>query len=334
MKAAVTTEPGTVEVLEVPVPYAEGDAIVALERMGLCGTDVKVLQGTVPVQRPRILGHELIGRVVESGPQELVPVGTRVMINPSLACGHCRECRRNHPNLCPNGALLGRDMDGGFAEVIAIDERQLHVVPDHLSSEAAASLQVLGTCVHAQHSFDVFPGQTAVVVGLGVSGFLTLQLLRARGIERVIGVTRAPWKQELARELGAVAVATPDDAERVVAEITDGHGADIVVEAVGTTGTLAQSIALAGIGATICMFGTITATAAESLPFYQLYYKELTLQNPRAATPGDYDAAIALATSGAVQLRPLWTHSFALDEVAKAFDALNDPTALKVTLEV
>ena len=334
MKAAVTTEPGTVEVLEVPVPFTDGDAIVALERMGLCGTDVKVLQGTVPVQRPRILGHELVGRVVEAGPKGLVPSGSRVMINPSLACGHCRECRRELPNLCPNGALLGRDVDGGFAELLAIDERQLHVIPEELSSEAAASLQVLGTCVHAQHTFEIFPNQVAVVVGLGVSGFLTLQLLRARGVERVVGVTRAPWKQELAKELGAVAVATPAEAEAVVREVTDGHGADVVVEAVGTTGTLAQSIALAGIGGTVCLFGTITATEADALPFYQLYYKELTLRNPRAATPGDYDEAIALAASGAVQLRPLWTHGFALDEVAKAFDALNDPTALKVTLEV
>ena len=334
MKAAVTTEPGTVEVLEVASPYPNGNALVALERMGLCGTDVKVLQGTVPVARPRVLGHELVGRVVEAGPRNLVSVGTRVLVNPSLACEQCRECRRGLPSVCSNGALLGRDIDGGFAELVAIDERQLHAVPEELSLEEASSLQVMGTCVHAQHSFDVFPGQTAVVVGLGVSGFLMLQLLRARGIERVVGVTRAPWKQELARDLGAVAVATPDEAEAIVAGVTDGHGADIVVEAVGTPATLGQAITLAGIGATVCLFGTITATSAESLPFYQLYYKELTLRNPRAANPSDYDEAIALAASGAVQLRPLWTHGFALDEVAKAFEALSDPTALKVTLEV
>ena len=334
MKAAVTTEPGTVDVLEVDVPYRDGDALVALERMGLCGTDVKVLSGTVPVQRPRILGHELVGRVVEPGPANLAPVGSRVLINPSLACGTCRECRRGSPHVCPNGALLGRDVDGGFAELLAIDERQLHRVPDELSADAAASLQVLGTCVHAQRSFDVFPGQVAVVVGLGVSGFLMVQLLRARGVERVIGVTRAPWKQELARELGAAAVAAPDEAEALVAEVTNGQGADIVVEAVGTTDTLGQAVRVAGIGATICLFGTITATAAEALPFYQLYYKELTLRNPRAALPRDYDDAIALAASGAVQLAPLWTHGFALDEVVAAFEALRDPTALKVTLRV
>lgn len=334
MKAAVTTQPGKVDVVDVPTPYRDGDALVAVERMGLCGTDVKVLDGTVSVERPRIMGHELIGRVVEAGRGNLVPVGSRVLINPSLACGQCRECRRERPNLCPNGALMGRDVNGGFAELVAIDERQLHLVPEALSSEAAASLQVLGTCVHAQHTFDVFPGQTAVVVGLGVSGFLMLQLLRARGIEKVIGVTRASWKQELARDLGAMAVATPDEAEALVADATDGHGADVVVEAVGTTGTLGQAIGLAGIGATVCLFGTITASAADSLPFYQLYYKELTLRSPRAATAGDYDEAIALAASGAVQLRPLWTHGFRLDEVAKAFDALNDPTALKVTLQV
>ncbi|MPZ74159.1 MAG: alcohol dehydrogenase catalytic domain-containing protein [Nitriliruptorales bacterium] len=333
MKAAITTTPGTVEVLDVPSPYVEDQALVALERMGLCGTDVKVLQGTVPVERPRILGHELVGFVVEPGPLGLVSAGQRVMVNPSLSCGHCRECRRGAPHRCSNGALLGRDVDGGFAELLAIGERQLHVVPDGVSSEASSSLQVLGTCVHAQHMIEVFPGQTAVVVGLGVSGFLMLQLLRARGIERVVGVTRAAWKQELAKELGAIAVATPDQAADVVADVTSGNGADVVVEAVGTTGTLAQAISLAGIGATVCLFGTITASKADALPFYDLYYKELTLRNPRAATASDYDEAIRLAASDIVQLRPLWTHGFALDEVAQAFEALNDPTALKVTLQ-
>jgi L-iditol 2-dehydrogenase len=295
---------------------------------------VKVLTGAVAVQRPRILGHELIGRVVEPGALGLVPEGTRVLINPTSSCGHCPQCRRDRAHLCPNGALMGRDMDGGFAERLVVDERRLHPVPEGLSAEAASSLQVLGTCVHAQHHVEVFPTQTAVVVGLGVSGFLMLQLLRARGVQRVVGVTRAPWKQELAKELGAVAVAAPDRAAEVVAEVTDGQGADVVVEAVGTTGTLAQSIELAAIGATVVLFGTITADSAPRLPFYQLYYKELTVRNPRAARARDYEEAIRLAADGAVQLGPLWTHGFPLDRVADAFAALEDPMALKVTLQV
>jgi L-iditol 2-dehydrogenase len=334
MKAIVLSRPNAVDIAEVAEPDATERALVQLELVGICGTDVKIVKGEIPVDYPRVLGHELIGRVLRAGPRAIVPAGTRVLVDPAVACGYCELCRADRANVCRRGALLGRDLDGGFAERIAVDELRLHPVPEAIGPSAAALLQVLGTCVHAQAGSDILAPDTAIVIGLGVTGLLHVQLLRARGIRRIIGVTRSESKRQLALSLGASAVAGPAEAEEVVASLTDGRGADLVIEAVGSVPTLSQAIRTAAIGATIIAFGTITAGRADELPFYQLYYKELRLLNPRAALGRDYDRAIALASAGEVELAPLWSRSYPFEEAATAFKELSDPGSLKVTLDV
>jgi L-iditol 2-dehydrogenase len=316
---------------QVPGPAAEGRALVAPSTMGLCGTDLKILAGAIPVHYPRILGHELIGTVVRPGPRALFPEGSRVLVDPGVACGHCALCRNDRAHLCPNGALMGRDVDGGFAELVAVDEARLHLVPPELPAAEASLLQVLGTCVHAQTLVPVFPGQTAVVLGLGVSGLLHVQLLRARGVDRIVGVTRTAWKRELAERLGATATAAPGDARRVVEAVTGGAGAELVVESAGKLEALVQAVDLAGAGGRILVFGIAEAGPVD-LPAYQLYYKELEVRYARAAQPRDYAGAVRLAGSGRVQLAPLWSASFPLEEAGRAFEAAGGPDALKITL--
>ena len=334
MKAVVLTGPGTLDLVERSEPDPDGLAIVAVDQVGICGTDLKIHAGHIPVAYPRIVGHELVGRVVDAGDGALRP-GTRVLVDPAVACGRCKPCRRGRPNLCRNGALMGRDVDGGLAERIAVDPERLHLVPDSISSRAAALIQVLGTCVHAETAVaGVAPG-VAVVIGLGVAGLLHLQLLRLAG-HRVVGVGRSPEKRALAMELGAEAAVEPGNVEELVADLARGDGADLVVEAVGTVGTLAQAIRLAGLGATVLVFGTITESkGGETFPWYDLYYKELTIVNPRAAIGSDYDAAISMAADHKLELEPLWSAAFSMADAAAAYEALRPGSAnLKVTIEL
>lgn len=333
MRAVVLTEPDVLELEDRPGPDADGRALVAVDLVGLCGTDVKILNDQIPVDHPRVLGHEVVGRVVESGPRGLVGAGTRVLVNPSSWCGHCRHCQHDRTHVCTNGALMGRDVDGGFAEQLAVDEVQLIPIPDHLGDHEASVLQVLGTCVHAQRLVDVFPGQTAAVIGLGVAGLLHVQLLRERGVERIVGITRTPWKRQLAEEFGAAAVAHPDEAAGVVAEITGGAGIDLVLEAAGSPDALAQGVELAGIGGTLLAFG-ISASLTPDFPAYQLYFKELAFLSARAAAARDYARGVELAARGRLDLDRFWTGGFPLQEADDAFAALGDTEALKVTLEV
>jgi len=331
VRAALIEEPGTVTVREVPAPTVDGHALVRVAQAGLCGTDVKVASGQIPVRTPRVLGHEMTGSVLEPGPRGVVPAGTRVLVNPAVFCGYCDLCRRDRPQLCRRGALLGRDVDGCFAELVAVDEACLHPLPDGLPAADAGLLQVLSTCVHAQSGLPA--AESAVVVGLGVSGLLHLQLLRERGVGTLIGVTRSAAKRELALRLGANVVAAPGEADDAVAEATGGRGADVAVECVGTQETLAQAMHLAGAGGTVLVFGT-TAPSADGLPTYQWYFKELTILNPRAARPRDCDAAIRLAAGRRLELAPLVTSRFPLAQAGRALAACAEPGQLKVMLDV
>jgi L-iditol 2-dehydrogenase len=330
MRAVMVEAPGSVTVGHVPDPDPGQRALVRIERVGLCGTDLKIVSGAIPVAPNRVLGHELVGRVAVAGKHGQVPEGTRVVIDPSIACGRCPVCRHDRPHLCPHGALMGRDVDGGCADYAAVDDDRLHPLPDEISDDAAALLQVLTTCVHAQESVAAFPGQTAVVVGLGVSGLLHTQLLRLRGVHQVIGVTRSEWKRELAVSLGADAVVTPDDAAEAVAEATGGRGADLVVECAGTPHTLRQGMLLAGAGGTVLVFGT--TVEADAMPTYQWYYKELTIVCPRAARPRDFPRAIAMA-GNRLRLAPLVTAAYPLDAAVEALESCNGSDRLKVVLD-
>ena len=334
LKAVALTAPERFEVVDVPATAAgPGHALVAVESAGICGTDVSIFHGKIPVEYPRVLGHEVIGRVRRAGGRGLAPEGARVLVNPSVACGTCHTCHAGNEHLCPDGALIGRDVDGGFADLIAADETRLLRVPEQLSPTEASLLQVAGTCVHAQRSVPVFPGQSVVVIGLGVAGCIMLQLLRARGVTDVLGVTRSPQKARLVERFSPARVVVPGDAAAACSDMTGGRGADIVIEAVGTPATLAQAIRLAGLAATIVLFGTIgQAAPSASLPFYDLYYKELTIRNPRAARHRDYQLAIDLAAAGRLDLGLLWSQGFALDAVADALAATEDPANLKITL--
>jgi 2-desacetyl-2-hydroxyethyl bacteriochlorophyllide A dehydrogenase len=306
--------------------------LVKVGQVGICGTDVKILAGKIPVEYPRIMGHEMVGEVVAAPEGSPYPAGTRVLVDPGVACGWCHLCRAGRFNICINGGLLGRDVDGVFTELITVPINRLVPVPAEISEKAAGVLQVLGTCVHAVKTVDPFPGRVAAVIGLGVAGQLITQLLRLRGMT-VVGITRSEWKRELAEASGTHFTAAPVHARELLEDVTSGRGPDLVVEAVGIESTLAEAIDLVGTGGEVLVYGTITG-GDSGLPYYQLYHKELTLHNPRAAVVGDYADGVALAASGALTLEPIVTHQLGLEEAEKAFELVHDPSSLKVLMKV
>jgi 2-desacetyl-2-hydroxyethyl bacteriochlorophyllide A dehydrogenase len=332
VKAVRVRGPGDLEVVDVAEPSPDGRVVVRSRQVGICGTDTKIVAGKIPVSYPRIVGHELVGEVASAPDDSPFSAGDRVLVDPGVACGWCVMCLAGRPNICLNGGLLGREVDGVFTEYVAAPVSRLVAVPPDIGDKESGLLQVLGTCVHAVKKLNTFPGQVAAVIGLGVSGQLISQLLSLQGVQ-VVGITRSKWKRDLAAGAGAVATAEPASATAVLAEITDGLGPAIVVEAVGTEKTLAQSISLAATGAEILVFGTLTG-AGEGLPYYDLYHKELTLHNPRAALIGDYADGISLAAAGALEMEPIVTHVLDLSDAPEAFELVDDPSSLKVLMTV
>jgi len=310
-----------------------GEVLIDVASTGICGTDVSIYRGKIPVRYPLVMGHEIFGRVASSGDASFHP-GTRVVVDPVVSCDACFWCSKGQSNLCPNGALLGRDRDGGFRDLMAVPAANVYTVPEGISDSVAALIQVLTVCVHAQRDAPIYPGDSTLVIGLGVCGLIHLQIAKARGASPVIGITRSASKRALAEQLGADLTLDAADPglNTKIRTATDGRAPDIAIESAGYVETLARAIELVRPGGRIVLFGTITATSG-SLPFYQLYLKEITITNPRAAKPEDFPVALRLAAAGAVQLEPLISHSFPLEAAQQAIDTTQHSETMKVMLD-
>ena len=334
MQAMVLTAPREVSSQKVLVPNANPDeTLIRVTKSGICGTDLKIYQGGIPVDYPRVLGHESVGEVVSGG--TLKP-GTPIIVDPAYYCGACYNCRDGQSHLCPNGGLIGRDVEGGFADYMVAPSRNIHALPNDLKPDIAPLIQPMTTCLHAQRKAKIFPGEAVLVYGLGVTGLLHVQLAKAHGAYPIIGVTRSKWKRELAEDLGADFTFAPNEnLKNSVLEITgEKGGVDLVIESVGQLSILAEAIELVRLGGRILPFGIYTQTKGE-LPFYNLYFKEIQVVNARVAKPEDYPASIDFVRRGVVDLKPLITHTFFINDINKALDMLDggDSSCIKIILD-
>ena len=339
MKSVVLDAPNELRLEQRAEPQpGQGEALVAVHSTGICGTDLSIFAGKIPVTHPLVMGHEMVGSILElNGGVPLgrrLEQGDRVVVDPVVSCGTCYQCSKGQVNLCPNGALMGRDRDGGFSNTVAVPAANLYLLPQEISDTTGPLMQVLTTCIHAQRQTALFPGESVLVMGLGVTGLLHLQLAKARGASPLIGITRTASKRALAERLGADLTLDPSDpkALETVLGYTSGRGVDVAIEAVGRGSSLAGAIEFTRIGGRLTLFGTVTEPAP-ALPYYQLYYKELMISNPRAAKPEDFPAATDIVSSGTVKLEPLVTDVFPLSRAGEAIAAISSGGSLKVILD-
>lgn len=211
---------------------------------------------------------------------------------------------------------MGIDIPGGAAGKLAVPAERLVPIPADLPPSTAVLLQVLGTCVHAQQLVDLFPGQRAAVIGLGVSGLLHIQLLHARGLD-VVAVGRSPAKLELARRIGATEALTVEQAREWARE--PARQFDILVEAAGAEASLALATDLANPGATLLVFGIHGRSTPA--PFQDFYVKELAVINARGATSLDYESTVQLVSAGRLDLSAIEIRRYPLTESVAAFKA-------------
>jgi 2-desacetyl-2-hydroxyethyl bacteriochlorophyllide A dehydrogenase len=322
MKAMVLSGPSQMGLEDVPTPKpGPGQVLIRVTHSGICGTDYKIYTGAIPVRYPRIMGHEMIGEVVEANGGGF-RAGERVIIDPELYCGACFHCRVGQTHLCPNGQLLGRDSNGGFAEFLAAPASQVFRLPDSVDNQVAPLIQVLTTCLHAQRLTPIFAGESVAVLGLGVTGQLHAQIAKVRGAAPLIGITRSADKREMAERLGAD-ITFPGGSEAIqkVREVTGGRGADVVIDTTGMLPVIADAIEMVRSGGRLLSFGIITAKEG-ALPFYNLYFKEIQVINARVAKSEDYPASIELVQRGQVKLQPLISSVLPFSELRSAIGML------------
>ncbi|MCX7029355.1 MAG: galactitol-1-phosphate 5-dehydrogenase [Spirochaetes bacterium] len=341
MKALVLKAYNRFVVEEVPAPsIAPDEVLIRVKACGICGSDVHGMDGSTGRRRPPvIMGHEAAGTIAEtgSGVSSWKP-GDRVTFDSTISCGACWHCRRGEINLCDNRRVLGVSCaeyrrDGAFAEFVAVPARILYRLPDSLPFEEAALVESLSVAVHAVGRAPVRPGDTALVVGAGTIGLLAMQVLKARGCTLVATADVASERLELARRLGADAgidTRTGDTAAEM-RRLTDGRGADIVVEAVGLPATIRIAVESVRKGGALALVGNFSPEIV--LPLQSVVTREIALFGS-CASNGEYPACLDLMAGRRVDVRSLISAVAPLAEGPSWFKRLYDqePGLLKVIL--
>ncbi len=344
MKALVKQDIGagnvSIQDVEAPQITRKDEIKVAVKAAGICGTDIEILHGRDPLFRPPVIfGHEFSGEIIEMGKDvEKFTRGDRVVFESTVqTCGQCRYCREGKPNLCSTRLIAGFNTPGGFAEFSIRRQRYVHRLPDTVSFAAGALCEPLAVATHAVLELTpITPGEIVVVIGPGPIGLLCLQLVNAAGARSiVVGTTQDANRLNLARELGTEFVIDINkeqkDLARLVDDLTDGYGVDVVFGCTGAPPAFTLGVDLLRKGGRYNQIGLFTKEIP--FPIDKMSYRELKLQGSFAQKTLNWERALSLLGRGLVDTLPLvttlpmsrWEEGFALAEKKEAIKVVLEP---------
>lgn len=342
MKAMLLTEYKNLTVTEFPKPeIAASDVLVQVRACGICGSDIHGYDGSTGRRiPPLVMGHEAAGVITEVGDHVTsFKVGDHVTFDSTVSCGQCFFCRRGDINLCDSRMVLGVSCEeyrrhGAFAEYVSVPQHICYQLPEGLPFEHAAMIEAVSIAVHAANRAPVSLGDTAVVVGSGMIGLLVIQAMRLAGCGQIIAVDLEENRLAKAKELGAD-IGLKGDAVDVPAEVrklTNGRGADVVLEVVGVAATVNTAIACARKGGSITLVGNLSPKV--EMPLQAIVTKELTIYGT-CGSRGEYPACIALLERRAIRVDPLITAKISLNDGPEWFQRLyaGEPGAMKVIVD-
>lgn len=332
---------GHVEVREVEErPLDPGEVRIQVASAGICGSDIHILHDdiAIPIRVPVVLGHEFSGRVVELG-EGVDPVwlDRRVTAMPSVRiCGACRYCRQGAYNLCISRQSMGYWHDGAFARTCVVPARCLWPLPGQVSLRAAALAEPLACAVHAVSELTrVAAGDLVAIVGPGTIGLLCLQVVKAEGGAAVVcGLSKDAGRLELARQLGAdwTVEVEQEDAAGKVRGLSDGYGADVVLECSGSGGGVRLGLELARRQARYTQVGLFGRPIQMDLDL--VAFKELVLTGSLGQKPTAWRRALRLMELGQVRTEPLISHELPLINWGEAFALFERQEGVKILLDV
>ncbi len=340
MKALLLSSYRHLEITDIPAPTpGPKEILIRVAACGICGSDVHGYDGSsgrrIP---PLVMGHEAAGIATVLGAGVTgVSEGDRVTFDSTVSCGACGYCLRGEINLCDKGRVLGVSCGdyrcaGAFAEYVAVPQHIVHRLPESLSFSEAAMLEAVSVALHAVSLSDIASGQTALVLGAGMIGLLTLQALRVAGCSRVFVADVDGSRLKLATSLGANALLTTGaDLGSQISALTDGRGVEVAVEAVGVDETVLAAIDCVGKGGRVTLVGNVSPEV--TLPLQKVVTRQIRLQGS-CASAGEYPQAIELVASGRIQVKPLISAIAPLEEGPRWFERLysREPNLMKVIL--
>jgi len=349
MRAVVKArpEPGAIEVIDMPIPEIKpNEALVRIEACGICGSDLGLyewrkadrIRDGLPIIPPVIIGHEPSGTVIEIG--SAVPEsaglknGIRVASDSWAGCGHCYYCRKGYFNLCIGERKnIGAHVNGAMAEYCAIPFFSLYKLPENISFEEGAALQPLGVAIRAMETVVNFkPGDDVAVLGCGPVALFQALLARAGGAGKVFvtGLSADKKRLELAQRLGFIVInAEEQSIIDVIREKTDGWGVDVVFDSI-SQGVPQEAISLLKLVGQLVITATLEGSIA--LPGSEMNSREIIITTNRGRNPSTFSRAINLVASGRLNIQPLITHRFTIEDVEKGFKTALSRGGMKVLI--
>ncbi|WP_438296186.1 zinc-dependent alcohol dehydrogenase family protein [Streptomyces sp. HUAS TT7] len=328
MRALVVETPGTFSVQQVPDPVpGPGEVVIAVAAVGICGTDIHIVDGEfAPTPYPIIPGHEFTGVVVALGAEvNGVREGDRVAVDPSLFCGACHFCAIGRGNLCERWGAIGDTVDGAMAEFVKVPAANCHRLPESVDLAQGTLIEPLSCAVHG---FDVLPrdlGAHYLIYGAGTMGLMMLQLATRAGAASVSVVDLNHDRLEVAGRLGADAVADRADAfERP-------QGWEVVIDCTGVVPAIEDALSRVRRGGTFQQFGVAPSEATARFSPFRVYNDEITIVGSMAVVHS-FGRAVELMGKGAVDADTMITHSFGLDEFPDALKAFREGAGRKIQI--
>ncbi len=330
MKALQLEKPQTWRQIDIPEPAAPraGEALVRVQRVGICGTDLGGYLGKMPFfSYPRIPGHELGVEVIAVGEGVTnVKPGDRCAVECYLNCQQCYSCRRGHTNCCENHKTLGVMCDGGLTERIVLPARKLHLA-SKLTPDQCALVETLAIGCHAVDRGNARPGENVLIIGAGPIGLSALEFVRlsgARPIVMDIAESRLAFVREKMAVSDTVVVSGDESDLKTVAKLTNGQMCDLVIDATGNNKSMVRAMEFAAFAGRVVFVG-ITQQNLEfpHAPF--LHRRELTLMASRNALSRDFARIITLIEDGKIDTRPWITHHANFEDVPSVFPSWLKP---------
>ncbi len=306
---------------QAPVPR-EGEVLVRVHRIGVCGTDLHAFRGRQPFfSYPRVLGHELGVEVLEPGSNAgELRAGDRCAVEPYLNCGTCVACRRGRTNCCTTLSVLGVHQDGGMRELISVPPAKLHPSA-RLSYEQLALVETLAIGAHAAERAQLVPDEYVLVIGAGPIGLSVVQFARAAGA-RVAVMDTSAARLELCRAWNVEVVIDATGAD-VKTRVLDAGGGDLpaaVFDATGNAQSMCDAFRWPCPGGRLVFVGLVQGQVAFDDP--EFHRRELTLLATRNATPASFRAIVTAIESGHIDTSPWITHRLELADVPARFAAV------------
>ena len=345
MNAVTLRGIGDVAVKSVPDPELKEptDALIRVSHSAVCGSDLHVFHGRIVGVRPDVpIGHEYVGVIQEVGfGVRRFKVGQRVTGSFFTACGHCWACTRGLFSQCTSAALFGfgerfGDLPGSQAEWLRVPNADYTLcdLPDDVTSEQGLFVgDALSTAFFATKRGDIHPGDTVVVIGAGPVGLMMVECALVFGAASVIALDRVADRLALAEKLGAVPLLADETAAKKIRAMTNGRGADVVLEAVGTVDSLAAACLVARGFGTVSAAGVFAERTME-VSMGRAFAKDLTIRAGMANVQAQFGPVLELIRHKKLKPEALITHRLALSDGAKAYELFNSKKALKVVIEV